>query len=245
MLPVSGSAPSRRAPTPDWYGTLEVDGRSSGANGTWVSGWAIAWLNRGQLDALAQGNRAILGFGKADYDIPLRGSAATIAKVEECVARQGRAARATAQQNRTNQNRVSNAQPTRPRPSAPQRRAPSSASLNGGPAMCDTYTSGTYACFITKLTPEHGYIDAMQLDDPAGRNPGYFVKLRPQGDAEVWVANDAVQDWDYVGFWQPEAGNGACLAPMELNAQSAEAASNLGQDAWNLCVRSVASAQSE
>ena len=88
---------------PDWQGTLQIDGAGSGQgylrggdsiSGTAVGGWTIAWLGMAELDGLRQGRVAVLGPGRADFDMPLAGSTAAILKVEECVTRGGAAASA-------------------------------------------------------------------------------------------------------------------------------------------------------
>lgn len=79
----------------DWQGRLEIDDREpadrAGADvsGTAFADWTIAWLNLGQVDALRQGDRAVLGVGKQDFDFSLAGVAAAISKIEECRARSG------------------------------------------------------------------------------------------------------------------------------------------------------------
>ncbi|MGE3646346.1 MAG: hypothetical protein AB7F96_21075 [Beijerinckiaceae bacterium] len=79
----------------DWQGRLEIDGKEPGnragadVSGNSRAGWAIAWLNMGQVDALRQGTNANLGIGKADYDFSLAGIAAAITKIEECRQRRG------------------------------------------------------------------------------------------------------------------------------------------------------------
>lgn len=79
----------------DWQGRLEIDGREpanrAGAevSGTTFADWTIAWLNMGQVEALRQGDRAVLGVGKQDFDFSLAGVAAAISKIEECRARRG------------------------------------------------------------------------------------------------------------------------------------------------------------
>ena len=86
----------------DWQGTLEIDGRGAGngggaqMSGTARDGWTIAWLTMGDVDALRQGKQAVLGVGKADFDFSLDGAAAALTKVDECVARKGGAAQASA-----------------------------------------------------------------------------------------------------------------------------------------------------
>lgn len=87
--------------SPDWQGSLQIDGSGSGQgygrggdyiSGTATGGWTIAWLGMAELDGLRKGNQAVLGVGKADYDFALAGATAATLKVEECVARAGRAA---------------------------------------------------------------------------------------------------------------------------------------------------------
>lgn len=83
---------------PDWQGTLRIDGLGSGQgygrgpdtiSGTAVGGWTIAWLGMAELDGLQQGQQAILGAGRGDYDFMLTGSAAAILKVQECMSQPG------------------------------------------------------------------------------------------------------------------------------------------------------------
>ncbi|QYK42765.1 MAG: hypothetical protein KF887_06585 [Paracoccaceae bacterium] len=103
------------ASTPEWEGTLRVDGLGSGqgygrgsdhASGTAVGGWTIAWLGMAELDGLRQGREAILGLGRGDYDFMLSGSAAAILKVEECMAQPGPLSAGAAEPSETTLTRV-------------------------------------------------------------------------------------------------------------------------------------------
>lgn len=85
---------------PDWQGTLQIDGAGSGQgyrrggdaiSGTTAGNWTIAWLGEAELDGLRKGSVAVLGPGRADFDVSLSGSTAAILKVQECVARAGAA----------------------------------------------------------------------------------------------------------------------------------------------------------
>lgn len=87
----------------DWQGRLEIDGREpanrAGADvsGSSFENYTIVYLNLGQLDALRNGQQAVLGVGKQDFDFSLAGIAAAITKVEECRERRGAVAPAHAQ----------------------------------------------------------------------------------------------------------------------------------------------------
>lgn len=108
--------PSRK----DWQGRLEIDGREpanrAGADvsGSVFADYTIAWLNMGQLEALRQGDRAVLSVGKQDFDFSLAGVAAAITKVEECRARRGAVAPAAARSGPSGQP----SQPASPAPDA-------------------------------------------------------------------------------------------------------------------------------
>lgn len=93
----------------DWQGQLEVDGAAPAAgagamvSGTATDGWAIAWLNMGQVDALRNGSTAVLGVGRGDYDFSLKGIAAAITKIDECRDRRGAGATAAPAAQKTGQ----------------------------------------------------------------------------------------------------------------------------------------------
>ncbi|MCE7030423.1 DM9 repeat-containing protein [Jiella avicenniae] len=69
---------------PDWYGQLEIDGRTIGASGTARRGWTFAWIGLPELDAMRAGHTAILSVGKFDVDFSLSGVTAATLMVEEC-----------------------------------------------------------------------------------------------------------------------------------------------------------------
>lgn len=73
----------------NWEGFLGIDGEFRYASGTAAGNWTIAWLGLPDLNKLKSGNQAIFDYGRANYDFPLIGSAAAIAKVKECVQRAG------------------------------------------------------------------------------------------------------------------------------------------------------------
>lgn len=71
----------------DHIESLEIDGRRWTVIGTIDATHAYAWLGLPELDAIKNGNLMILDIGRASFDYPLRGTAATILKVQECVTR--------------------------------------------------------------------------------------------------------------------------------------------------------------
>lgn len=73
----------------DYYGQFAVDGRVKGMSGTADGNWAFGWIGIGELDAIRTGNMMVLDVGRGSFDLPLKGTAATITKIEECVARSG------------------------------------------------------------------------------------------------------------------------------------------------------------
>jgi hypothetical protein len=80
QLAVQGTLP------PDYLGRLEVDGTFWDLRGTSEKGWVFAWLGAAELSAIRDGNLMILDLGRASLDFPLVGTAASILKVQECVA---------------------------------------------------------------------------------------------------------------------------------------------------------------
>lgn len=73
----------------NWEGFLQIDGTVRSASGTAAGNWTIVWLGLPDLDKIRRGNNAKLGYGRADYDYPLSGSASAIKKIKECVERAG------------------------------------------------------------------------------------------------------------------------------------------------------------
>ena len=85
--------PARR----EWEGQLEIDGNAQFTQGTSDGQWSIAWLNNAyDLERIRNGNVLILDIGKASIDHTLRGSAAVILKIEECVNNRGKRPRVVA-----------------------------------------------------------------------------------------------------------------------------------------------------
>lgn len=75
--------------SPDWYGTLDIDGDVRGAAGAAIGNWTVDWLGLDEVDRLAQGSRAIFSNGRLDYDFSLHGSTAVLLKLEECQSSRG------------------------------------------------------------------------------------------------------------------------------------------------------------
>lgn len=68
---------------------FSVDGHSSGFTG-WGDGlWTVFWLNRGEYDAIAQGNVLQLDLPGKNYRWKLSGTGAAALKVKECVENRG------------------------------------------------------------------------------------------------------------------------------------------------------------
>jgi len=151
----------------------------------------------------------------------LSGSTAAILKVQECSANQG-------------VRRKAKRRTTTRRPAKRSRNVPNSSGSKTAMATCDTPTSATYRCVVKSLPSEAGYIETYQVDPASGGGTSYFFKVKNKNAADVWIAFDS-GPWKYVGEWVNSGQNGQCSAPgRNLDA---EARDNLGQDAWELCVR--------
>ena len=74
---------------PDWSGQIEVDGDVRPTGGSAAGPWTFVWLQMSDLDRIRNGNTMILDIHRASLDFQLRGTAAAITKIEECVT-QGR-----------------------------------------------------------------------------------------------------------------------------------------------------------
>ncbi len=79
----------------DWQGQLVIDGQSQFTSGTASGEWTFAWLHMQDLENIRLGNAAVLDVERHSFDLPLRGTAAVVSKIEECVARQGAAGAVT------------------------------------------------------------------------------------------------------------------------------------------------------
>lgn len=73
----------------DWEGNLDIDGKSVFISGTAVAGWTILWLGQQELSDVANGSNMIVDVGRASIQHPLRGTAAVITKIEECIGAYG------------------------------------------------------------------------------------------------------------------------------------------------------------
>lgn len=73
----------------EWQGEYDIDGRRMPASGVGANGWTFMWLGLQELDEVRNGNQIVLDIGRASITHPLKGTAAVITKIEECVSRQG------------------------------------------------------------------------------------------------------------------------------------------------------------
>ncbi|GIL03276.1 MAG: hypothetical protein BroJett030_31750 [Alphaproteobacteria bacterium] len=73
----------------EWQGEYEIDGRRMPASGVAGDGWSFMWLGLQELDEVRNGNEIVLDIGRASIPHPLKGTAAVITKIEECVSRRG------------------------------------------------------------------------------------------------------------------------------------------------------------
>jgi len=190
---------------------LSVDKMDFDSQFGFINGFATKELTQTEIKHIKSGNQIgveIIG------DFPrywsLRGSTAAILKVQECNANGGRVQTTQA-------------------PAAPPVSQPQTAAGN-----CDSPTTGPYQCTVTMLAPGPGYQAALQVDSTAGSLPAYFFKVRPNQDADAWVSFDNA-NWLFIGVWEGFRQDSDCAYPKA--SQEAEAWNNLGQDAWELCIR--------
>lgn len=154
----------------------------------------------------------------------LSGSTAAILKVQECNNNQGRTPARTAKQP------AARSQPSKPRVAAQQ-----PANSNTITANCSAPTSLDYSCLVTQLRPEAGYVEAYQVEPKKrGLQPTYLFKVAPNQSADTWVSFDG-GGWKFLGAWVTTGVDGKCSMPGPNLDATAQA--NLGQDAWELCVR--------
>jgi len=97
---------------------------------------------------------------------------------------------------------------------------------------CNTPATGRYQCSIEPKTPGQGYSDAYQVTPASVHAPAYFFQGNSQEVMDAWIATSDGQ-WKFIGAWE-KIGNSDCVTPSPN--QSAEVWTNLGQDAWQLCV---------
>ena len=211
----------------DWEGTFEVDGQGGGngggsqMSGTSAGGRAIAWLGASEVELMRNGNSAVLGIGKQDYDFSLDGVAAAMLKIEECVERRGKQ---TAQASQP---------PAQSRPAArPQGQQTAASQVK---ATCSGHLFDSYRCNATNLPPEPGYTDMYRVEDPARAQQSYLLKVKSETQSEVWIRNASGGNWDYHGLWEEDQSDEDCIVPSSRNTRAIK--DKLGQDAWNLCVK--------
>lgn len=82
--------------TGEWQGEYEIDGRRMPASGVAANGWSFMWLGLQELDEVRNGSEIILDIARASIDLSLKGTAAVITKIEECLSRQGAGGNASA-----------------------------------------------------------------------------------------------------------------------------------------------------
>lgn len=174
-------------------------------------GYATKELTPNELQYLKRGSQ--LGV-EINGDYPrywsLSGSTAAILKIQEC---------------NSNGGQVRQAQTTQ----APAASQPQTVTAN-----CETVFTGPYTCQVTRMTPEPGYVDAFQVDPQTGQGSSYFLKMQSEFQSEVWEASGG-SPWRYLGVWTQTAQSPDCIEPAAN--QTPEARNNLGQDAWNFCLR--------
>lgn len=146
----------------------------------------------------------------------LSGSAAALLKIEECVDRGGRKA------------------PQNAAVQSPKKTKPAAKASTMG--TCSGTVFPTYRCKVSQIKPGGKFIRAFRVKDPQGNTPTFTVRMISESRAKVWEKSQGSQ-LRYLGVWQPTNASGDCMAPLPSNQQKAEARSNLGQDAWDLCVR--------
>jgi hypothetical protein len=113
---------------------------------------------------------------------------------------------------------------TRPAPTPSQPRAQNS--------NCDVIAGGACQCKIKELKPNSGYIGAFRLEDSSGQNPSFSFQLLSEQHSDVWVSYSG-GPWQFVGMWE-QISQGSTVPSA---SQGPEALANLGQDAWQLCMR--------
>jgi hypothetical protein len=209
------------------YGSFDVDGRRSGISGWGTGEWVVLWPNKGEYDAIANGNRMEIRLGDIWYEFQLQGTKAAALKVQECVRNQGNPELAAA--------------PARPSAPAPRGNA-SNAGAAGAPRMPDPTRRGqefvgncssdyaSYRCMAATLTPTQGNAQAELIYDPFGSEPTYIVQTDRSDLSHVWVSFGG-QPYKDMGRWNTD---GRCRRP--LPDQTPQVLANLGQDAWKLCI---------
>jgi hypothetical protein len=190
---------------------MGVDKADFDAQFGFVSGYATKELTPAELQYLKRGSQ--LGV-EINGDYPrywsLSGSTAAILKIQECTSNGGQVRQAQATQ------------------------APAASQPQTVTATCDTVFTGPYSCQVTRMAPEPGYVDAFQVDPQSGNGSSYFLKMQSESYSEVWEASGG-SPWRYLGVWAQPAHSPDCAEPVAK--QTPEARNNLGQDAWNFCLR--------
>lgn len=209
----------------DVYGgaILSIDKADIDSQFGFENGWATRELSARELDLIKAGNQLGVEInGEPPRYWELSGSTAAILKAQECADNGGNLPQDDAQA-ASGQGASGQAAPP---PPPPPGRPPQTVT-----ATCDSVPTGPYGCEITQMPEEPGYKEIYQI---AGSNgaPAYFIKVKSDNRADVWASFDGAP-WRYLGVWGNVGPN--CSEP--LPNQSSEARDNLGQDAWNLCIR--------
>lgn len=194
---------------------LSVDKNDIDSQFGFFDGWASRELGNRTLDLIKSGRELGVEInGDAPRRWSLSGSTAALLKVQECLATGGVAPQQQAR-----------SAPRQPAPPPPPSQ-PQTVTAN-----CDSIITGPYRCTVTRLPAEPGYREIYRVEG-ANDAPAYFIKIKSDDEADVW-ASFGGEPWRYVGIW----GNTGPDCSEPKPNQSQEAWNNLGQDAWNICIR--------
>jgi hypothetical protein len=195
---------------------VSVDGREIDAQFGFNNGTATREVVPWELNLLKNGSNVNVRInGESAQTFSLRGSTAAIFKVQECSNQAGRAA--------TAQPAPSQSRPAQSRPTP---------SPQGQFANCDMIAGGSFQCELSELSPDSGYIGAFRVDDTQGAQPSFFFQLLSEQHSDAWVSYSG-GPWQFLGMWEQISQD--CAVPAA--SQGPEAMANLGQDAWQLCLR--------
>lgn len=73
----------------DYQGMWDVDGVSRNISGISTAQWTFAWLGMPELERVTQGNHMTIEVGRASIYHALRGTAAAVGKIRECISVKG------------------------------------------------------------------------------------------------------------------------------------------------------------
>lgn len=206
-------------------GVLEIDKVSIDSQFGFTGGFAHRDLSGSELQAIKKGRQmgiAINGDGGTRW-WSLSGSTAATLKVTECVQRKGQ---------------VAAYQPSpspSPAPSAHGARLLSNPIPVGQTRVgdCHSVFSSGYRCNLIGQPPKSGYSASVRVQDISNQQPTLDLDVVSASEADVWALMN--NNWAFMGRWVRDAAMGDCLAPGPN--QSPDARRNLGQDAWQICLR--------